>query len=149
MKLIKIIFFLLCFAFYHQNVLATHHDAKMLIKKSVPKSEDFLIGEKIYQNNCVSCHQKNLSGHPKWKTALDKDGHRVAPPLNGTGHTWHHDDRTLFAIIKYGLNKLVKNYQGKMLGFGDKLSDQEIKQVLSYIKSYWNDEAYNYQLKLN
>jgi mono/diheme cytochrome c family protein len=131
MKLIKIIFFLLCFAFYHQNVLATHHDAK------------------IYQNNCVSCHQKNLSGHPKWKTALDKDGHRVAPPLNGTGHTWHHDDRTLFAIIKYGLNKLVKNYQGKMLGFGDKLSDQEIKQVLSYIKSYWNDEAYNYQLKLN
>jgi len=101
-----------------------------------------------YQNNCVSCHMANLSGAENWKD-VDEDGHRKAPPLNGTGHTWHHDDKTLHAIIKYGLAKLVKNYEGKMMGFGDKLSDKEIDSVLAYIKSFWSKENYEYQLKLN
>ena len=75
-------------------------------------------GKIIYENNCVSCHQVNLIGAANWK-GLDEDGHRKAPPLNGTGHTWHHDDATLHNIIKYGLAKLVKNYEGKMLGYED------------------------------
>ena len=101
-----------------------------------------------YENNCVSCHMINLAGAENWR-GLDEDGHRKAPPLNGTGHTWHHDDKTLHAIIKYGLAKLVNNYEGKMIGFGDKLSDKEIDSVLAYIKSFWSKENYEYQLKLN
>jgi mono/diheme cytochrome c family protein len=50
------------------------------------------------------------------------------------GHTWHHDDKTLHSIIKYGLAKLVKNYQGKMAGFGDVLNDDEIDNVLAIYK---------------
>ena len=73
----------------------------------------------------------------------------VSKPLDGSGHTWHHDDKTLHAIIKYGLAKLVKNYEGKMIGFEDKLSDKEIDSVLAYMKSYWSKENYEYQLKLN
>ena len=69
--------------------------------------------------------------------------------IGGTGHTWHHSDETLHAIIKHGLAKLVKNYQGKMMGFGDKLSDKDIDNVLAYIKTYWNEEIYNYQLELS
>ena len=79
-------------------------------------------GKIVYQNNCVSCHMIDLAGAENWKE-LDEDGHRKAPPLNGTGHTWHHDDKTLHAIIKYGLAKLVKNYKGKMIGFENNLSD--------------------------
>ena len=45
--------------------------------------------------------------------------------------------------------KLVNNYEGKMIGFGDKLSDKEIDSVLAYIKSFWSKENYEYQLKLN
>ena len=57
-------------------------------------------GKIAYENNCVSCHMINLSGAENWK-GVDSDGHRKAPPLDGSGHTWHHDDKTLHAIIKY------------------------------------------------
>ena len=105
-------------------------------------------GKIIYENNCVSCHQVNLVGAENWK-GLDEDGHRKAPPLNGTGHTWHHDDATLHNIIKYGLAKLVKNYEGKMIGFGDKINDKQIDSVLSYIKSHWEDEIYERQISIS
>ena len=105
-------------------------------------------GKIIYENNCVSCHQVNLIGVENWK-GLDEDGHRKAPPLNGTGHTWHHDDASLHNIIKYGLAKIVKNYEGKMIGFGDKINDKQIDSVLSYIKSHWEDEIYERQIAIS
>ena len=105
-------------------------------------------GKIIYQNNCISCHQINLTGVENWKE-LDEDGHRKSPPLNGTGHTWHHDDATLHNIIKYGLVKLVKDYKGKMLGFEDKLKDKDIDSVLIYIKSFWPDDIYQHQINLS
>ena len=46
-------------------------------------------------------------------------------------------------------NRQIQNYEGKMIGFGDKLSDKEIDSVLAYIKSFWSKENYEYQLKLN
>jgi len=90
----------------------------------------------------------NLSGAKNWK-GVDKDGHRKAPPLNGTGHTWHHDDASLHNIIKYGLAKIVKNYEGKMIGFGDKINDKQIDSVLSYIKSHWEDQIYDRQISIS
>ena len=105
-------------------------------------------GKIVYESNCVSCHQINLVGAENWK-GLDEDGHRKAPPLNGTGHTWHHDDASLHNIIKYGLAKIVKNYEGKMIAFGDKINDKQIDSVLSYIKSYWEDEIYEKQISIS
>lgn len=139
----KIIFLLFLSVMIVQNSIAHNHypittDSKIMIAK----------GKIAYENNCISCHQVNLSGAENWKE-LDEDGHRKAPPLNGTGHTWHHDDKTLHSIIKYGLAKLVSNYQGKMAGFGDVLNDDEIDNVLAYIKSYWPKEKYQYQIDLN
>ena len=105
-------------------------------------------GKIVYESNCVSCHQVNLVGAKNWK-GVDKDGHRKAPPLNGTGHTWHHDDASLHNIIKYGLAKIVKNYEGKMIGFGDKINDKQIDSVLSYIKSHWEDQIYDRQISIS
>jgi len=105
-------------------------------------------GKIVYEGNCISCHKVNLIGAENWKV-LDKDGHRKAPPLNGTGHTWHHDDASLHNIIKFGLAKIVKNYEGKMIGFGDKINDKQIDSVLSYIKSHWEDEIYEIQISIN
>ena len=89
-----------------------------------------------------------LAGAENWK-GLDEDGHRKAPPLNGIGHTWHHDDKTLHNIIKYGLANLVDGYEGKMIGFKDNLSDKDIDSVLAYIKSYWPKDKYEHQINLS
>ena len=105
-------------------------------------------GKVAYDNNCVSCHMINLAGAENWKN-LDEDGHRKAPPLDGTGHTWHHDDKTLHSIIKYGLANLIDGYEGKMMGFKDNLSDKDIDSVLAYIKSYWFKDKYEHQINLS
>lgn len=98
-------------------------------------------GKILYDQNCASCHKKDLGGTKNWRS-VDSDGHTVPPPLNGTAHTWHHSDELLHDIIKYGFNDLIKNYQGKMLGFGDKLNDNEIDSILAYIKTYWPEDIY-------
>ena len=135
--IIFIIFSILSVAKAHNHFPITT-ESKIMIER----------GKIAYQNNCVSCHMINLVGAENWKD-VDEDGHRKAPPLNGTGHTWHHDDKTLHAIIKYGLAKLVNNYEGKMMGFGEKLSDKEIDSVLAYVKSFWPEEEYEYQINLS
>lgn len=106
------------------------------------------LGKNLYKKNCISCHLGNLSGAKNWKVEQDKDGHSLAPPLNGTGHTWHHSDKLLHGIIKNGLGYYVKGYEGKMGAFGNVLSDKDIDHTLSYIKSYWNKDIYSYQIKL-
>ncbi|MDC1130108.1 cytochrome c [Candidatus Pelagibacter sp.] len=139
----KILLIIISFIFINQISYAYSHfpitrDSTLMIAR----------GKIIYENNCVSCHQVNLSGAENWQ-GLDNDGHRKAPPLNGTGHTWHHDDASLHTIIKYGLAKIVKNYEGKMIGFGDKINDKQIDSVLSYIKSHWEDEIYERQISIS
>ena len=135
--IILLVFSILTVATAHNHFPITT-ESKIMIER----------GKIVYQNNCVSCHMIDLAGAENWKE-LDEDGHRKAPPLNGTGHTWHHDDKTLHAIIKYGLAKLVKNYKGKMIGFENNLSDKEIDSVLAYIKSFWPEEEYKYQINLS
>ena len=140
MKILQII---ILFIFINQISYANTHfpittDSTLMIAR----------GKIIYENNCVSCHQVNLVGAENWKD-LDGDGHRKAPPLNGKGHTWHHNDASLHNIIKYGLAKIVKNYEGKMLGFEGNLKDKDIDSVLAYIKSFWPDDVYQQQINLS
>ena len=136
---IVILFFMILnnYSFAHNHFPITT-ESKIMIER----------GKIVYQNNCVSCHMVNLSGAKNWK-GLDEDGHRKAPPLNGTGHTWHHTDELLHRMIKYGFAKLIKNYEGKMMGFGDEISDEGIDNILSYIKSYWKDDIYEYHLEMS
>lgn len=94
------------------------------------------LGKALYYTHCASCHGDNLQGQPKWKTSLDEDGHNYAPPLNGTGHTWHHSEEQLYNIIRYGLKFYNENYDGKMQG-NDKLSDEDVWSILEYVKSVW------------
>ena len=139
----KIIFFLIFLILLSGNSSAHNHfpitiDSKLMIAR----------GKIAYENNCVSCHMINLAGAENWR-GLDEDGHRKAPPLNGTGHTWHHDDKTLHSIIKYGLANLIDGYEGKMIGFEENLSDKDIDSILAYIKSYWPKDKYEHQINLS
>jgi len=111
------------------------------MKKPIIKREvNFLAfsrGLKLYQKNCASCHGKNAEGTPDWRKTED-DGMFPPPPLNGTGHTWHHPTKVLVNLIKNGTAKIG----GKMPAWKDKLSDQEINDILAWIKAQWPDEIY-------
>ena len=94
-------------------------------------------GKKIYANNCASCHGINLEGQQNWMSRLP-NGLMPAPPHDKTGHTWHHPDRYLFMVTKYGIEELIgEKYLNNMPAYKDILSDKEIISVLSYIKSTW------------
>lgn len=106
--------------------------------------QDVRLGQQLYQENCASCHGVNLEGQANWKTP-DENGILPAPPHDETGHTWHHGDRLLFEYIKLGgaaaLKKAgIDDFNSGMPGFGDVLSDQEIRQTLAYIKSNWPEK---------
>ena len=94
------------------------------------------LGSQLYATNCSSCHGEQLQGNPKWNITTDEDGDNLPPPLNGTGHTWHHSPEQLFNIIKYGLKIYNEGYKGKMQGNPD-LSDEDVWSILAYIKYVW------------
>ena len=99
------------------------------------------LGQSIYSENCASCHGVNLEGQPNWRLP-GQDGQLAAPPHDATGHTWHHDEDTLFRLTKYGTGALIgdPNYESNMPIYGGLLTDDEIIAALSYIKSTWPQE---------
>ena len=96
------------------------------------------LGERVYAQQCASCHGAKLEGQPNWRSRLP-NGRLPAPPHDESGHTWHHPDRLLFALTKQGLAPpyAPAGYESDMPAFGGKLSDDEIWAVLAYIKSRW------------
>jgi mono/diheme cytochrome c family protein len=90
-------------------------------------------GEKVYNQDCSSCHQPNGQG---LKGSF--------PPLVGnptvTGYDIH-----LIHIVKYGLSGPIKvdnvQYNGMMPAWSQQLSNADIASVLTYIRSSWGNRA--------
>ena len=72
-----------------------------------------------------------------------------APPHDATGHTWHHSDDQLFKITKLGISDVVPDYESDMIGFGNKMSDDQIRMVIEFIKSTWPQRQRDYQEQRN
>ena len=107
------------------------------------------IGKKIYLKNCASCHGINLEGQINWMSRLP-NGLMPAPPHNENGHTWHHSDKYLFMITKYGIEEFIgENYPNNMPAYKNILNDTEIIAVLSYIKSTWPQKIREIHDKIN
>jgi len=96
------------------------------------------LGRAVYEKHCASCHGARLEGQANWQRRLPS-GRMPAPPHDDTGHTWHHPERVLFDITKYGVvpPHAPPRYQSNMPAFQSVLSDDEIRAVLVYIKSHW------------
>ena len=106
-----------------------------------PDDQDLVdLGKLVYKNNCASCHGVNLEGQERWRVP-DANGYMPAPPHDETGHTWHHPDQMLFEFTKYGPQKFAgSDYKSIMPAYDGKLNDEEIWNVLAYIKSKWPKE---------
>jgi mono/diheme cytochrome c family protein len=109
---------------------------------------DIEAGQQIYAESCASCHGANLEGQPDWRRRLD-NGRMPAPPHDETGHTWHHSDRNLFIVTKGGVEAVVPGYESDMPAFGESLTDDEIADVLTYIKSTWPDRQREFQAEVS
>jgi mono/diheme cytochrome c family protein len=94
-------------------------------------------GRKLFLQNCAVCHGQNAGGASNWRQR-DPDGKFPPPPLNGTGHAWHHPMKALRMTIRDGTQKIG----GKMPAWGDKLSDQDIDDIIAWFQGEWPPEIY-------
>ena len=100
--------------------------------------EQLARGQLLFLKHCAECHGQNAEGAPYWSRP-DSDGKYPAPPLNGTGHAWHHPMRALIYTIKNGTGA----QGGNMPAWRDKLSDQDIVDIIAWFQSLWPDELYD------
>ncbi|MDF1748799.1 MAG: c-type cytochrome, partial [Alphaproteobacteria bacterium] len=115
--------------------------AELLFRPEDPEIVEF--GKNIYDGHCATCHGANLEGQPNWQRRK-ANGRLPAPPQNEHGHTWHHTEKQLINITKYGPQSFSgADYQSDMPAFENILTDDEIIAVLSYIKSTWSLETSN------
>ena len=103
-------------------------------------------GRQIFTTHCAQCHGQNAEGHAQWRHA-GPDGKYPPPPLNGSGHAWHHSREVLRNVIKNG----SPANQGNMPGWSGILSDTQIEQVIDYFQSLWPDTVYSawYEMQHN
>lgn len=92
-------------------------------------------GQKLYQQYCANCHGVNAEGAPNWHQR-GTDGTFPAPPLNGSGHAWHHPKKALLYVIKNG----SPGGQGNMPAWKAKLDDQQIDDIIAWFQSRWPKE---------
>jgi len=94
-------------------------------------------GERLFRQHCAQCHGENAQGDPNWRK-LRPDGSFPPPPLNGTGHAWHHSMAVLKATIRDGTARLG----GTMPAWGDKLTEAEIEAIIRWFQSKWPPDIY-------
>ncbi len=79
-------------------------------------------GGQVYLEFCAECHQTDGTG---WSTLF--------PRLAGNPVVTLHDPEPIIDTVLYG--------QGSMMGFRDKLNNNQIAAVLSYIRNSWGNHA--------
>ncbi|WP_254773386.1 cytochrome c [Nitrosospira sp. Nsp13] len=95
-------------------------------------------GEAVYRANCANCHGPNGEATPGWRNP-GADGRYPPPPLDGSAHAWHHSTETLERMIRVGSPADI----GGMPSWDGKLTNQQIDDVIVWIKSLWPDEVYD------
>lgn len=101
-------------------------------------SAQLAVGEKVYRDNCASCHGANAEGNANWRKR-DAQGNFPPPPLNGSGHAWHHPILVLKSVIEDGSS----DGKGKMPAWRGKLSETEIDAAIAWIQSLWPQPVYD------
>jgi len=100
--------------------------------------QQLAMGEKIFQENCAGCHGEQGQGAAKWHKK-GADGFYPAPPLNGSGHTWHHS----LAVLEDTITNGSSEGKGKMPAWKGKLSQKEIQATMVWFQSQWPQPVYD------
>jgi len=98
-----------------------------------PPEAQMADGQKVYRGACVACHEVDGSGAPK-----------IYPPLPGNANLQSAIAASTLRIILDGAHTLTTPRApnpGSMPAYADKLSDQEIADVTTYIRNSWGNSA--------
>ena len=80
------------------------------------------LGAEKYAASCAGCHGVDGAGNTQVG----------APGLNGSAHSWHHDDGYLINQLRYG--------GMGMPAVAADWTDEEVDAVISYFKSWWDPQ---------
>jgi mono/diheme cytochrome c family protein len=98
-----------------------------------PPETQMADGQTIYRSACIACHEVDGSGAP-----------RIYPPLPGNANLQSAIAASTLRIILDGAQTLTTPRApnaGSMPAYADKLSDQEIADVATYIRNSWGNSA--------
>lgn len=90
-------------------------------------------GKMVYLQRCMVCHQADGGGVPKLNAPLD-----ASSTVNGS------DIAKLVKYIVKGLNDRIEidgEFYGNAMPAADDLKDQQIADVLTFIRSNWSNKA--------
>lgn len=103
-------------------------------------------GQQIYQQYCASCHGPKGEGTVANWEEPNALGELPPPPHGPEGHTWKHADAMLYRMIEEGWrDPFNKTQRLTMPPFGNVLSPQEIRAVITYLKTLWTPEQRTFQ----
>ncbi len=91
------------------------------------------IGKRVFSTICATCHQATGLGLPG-----------VYPPLAGSEWADGPDER-IIRIVLDGVSGPIKvkgaSYNNAMPAFGPQLKDEQVADVLTYVRSEWGNNA--------
>ena len=90
-------------------------------------------GEKLYKGACVACHELDGSGAP-----------RIYPPLPGNANLQSENPVSAIKIVLDGAETITTPRApntGSMPPYASKMSDQEVADVVTYIRNAWGNAA--------
>lgn len=96
------------------------------------------MGKQVYGMRCARCHGDQGQGAANWHKRA-ADGFYPAPPLNGSGHAWHHS----LEILRHTIVNGSPPGKGKMPAWRGKLTEQEIDAVIAWFQSSWPQPVYD------
>lgn len=113
-------------------VLTNRKDStkRIPLQSSLQKSK--AAGEKVYNKFCISCHQADGGGVP-----------HLTPPLISTSYILG-DKQALINILLNGLKNVdidEETYSNPMPPLGSILKDQQIADVLTYVRNSFGNKA--------
>jgi mono/diheme cytochrome c family protein len=98
-----------------------------------PSPSQMSEGAMIYKSACIACHEADGSGAP-----------RIYPPLPGNANLQSADPSSALRVILDGAETVTTTRApntGSMPAYRDKLTDQQIAAVTSYIRNAWGNAA--------
>ncbi len=102
-------------------------------------------GRQIYDQSCAACHGPEGEGVPGWQER-NQWGELPPPPHDSTGHTWRHSDGMLYRMVRDGWrDPFNRTERLTMPPFGDVLSPEEIRAVITYVKTWWTPKQRQFQ----